>query len=1340
MPFFINKIEILIIVISLSVYNTIYSQSFDRIESIANLDVLSENNGVAVADFDQDSDLDIFVVAKGKDITGIEKTHSRLFRNDNNGAFTDVTSESGLTNLFPSSEFSESNPALDGVKYGASWGDYDNDGYPDLFLTYLFKVQLFHNNGDGTFTETTLDAGIDKQNNCWNTCATWFDYNNDSFLDLFVSDWEKCGYNTFYINNGDGTFENVTQEFGFEVPNRRSYLAFPFDINEDGWMDIYLTNDNTYPNELFVNNNGNGFSEQAQAYGMDNAENDMGIAIGDFNNDSFFDFYITTIISNVLLQNNGDNTFNNISEQENLDSIGWDWDTVFSDFDLDGDEDLFVVNGFNISGPQNNRFFKNMLIEGSGGFIDYSEDSNLLAETMSVGSTCFDYDNDGDLDILVTNNDRDSYFYENKTINFNESHNYNWLKIDLEGTISNRDAIGTIITLETNNGSLKRYYNGIGFLSQNLQPVHFGLGEETSINEIKIKWPSGLIETFQNFESNTILKFTEGQGYETISTQPSEKILGCTDPNSCTYNPEATLDDNSCEYLSSGILTGPNQSGFNQIETYTYTIAQNSTAFWTVENGEILTGQGTYQITVKWNLEETGIITVKEINDICESTVTEMVVALFTNQVSENISVARIWNEALLEAIRNDFARPNVHSRNLFHTSIALFDSWAIYDENARPYLIGNQIQNFSSDLQNFEPLKPKLESQEEAMSYAAYRLLNHRFQNSPGAEKSLERFDLIMDQLGYDSSFTSVEYENGNAAALGNYIAKTIIEYGFGDGSNETIDYEYTYYQPANEPLDLIGLSETVGITDPNRWQPLKFSTFVDQSGNLIEESTPRFLGPEWGNVSGFALDNQTPTVYNREGHNYNVFNDPGTPPQLNVDTNDESSDLYKWNFSLVSIWSSHLDPEDEVLWDISPKTIGNINFESFPESFSGHQNFYKEIEGGDISAGHSLNPETGSPYEPQIVPRADYARVLAEFWADGPDSETPPGHWFTILNYVNDHPLFVRKFNGTGETLSPLEWDVKAYFILGGTMHDAAISAWSIKGWYDYIRPISAIRYMCELGQSSDENLPNYHVGGIKLKEGFIELIDENDPLSGLNNENVGKVKLYAWRGHNNIVNATTDVAGVGWILAKDWWPYQRPSFVTPPFAGFVSGHSTFSRAAAEAMTLMTGNAFFPGGMGEFIAKKDEFLVFEKGPSVDVVLQWATYYDASDQTSLSRIWGGIHPPADDIPGRIIGEKIGKDAFNFAIPYFSPLVDENGSEIIVYPNPVVNGVTHIINTNSSDNFLLFDLLGRNIPITKQSYNENNTTTTLQLPEDLSNSIYILKVNQKTKLIAVKQK
>ena len=179
-----------------------------------------------------------------------------------------------------------------------------------------------------------------------------------------------------------------------------------------------------------------------------------------------------------------------------------------------------------------------------------------------------------------------------------------------------------------------------------------------------------------------------------------------------------------------------------------------------------------------------------------------------------------------------------------------------------------------------------------------------------------------------------------------------------------------------------------------------------------------------------------------------------------------------------------------------------------------------------------------------------------------------------------------------------------------------------------------------MCDNGQSSEPGSLSYHVDGINLHPGYIELVTDETTVAGgihahLGSFNVGKIAVNAWRGPNYIDNPDTDTAGVGWILCEDWWPYQRPSFVTPPFAGYVSGHSTFSRAAAEVMTLVTGDAFFPGGMGAFVAPQNEFLVFEEGPSVDITLQWATYADASDETSLSRIYGGIHPTADDIPGR---------------------------------------------------------------------------------------------------------
>lgn len=599
------------------------------------------------------------------------------------------------------------------------------------------------------------------------------------------------------------------------------------------------------------------------------------------------------------------------------------------------------------------------------------------------------------------------------------------------------------------------------------------------------------------------------------------------------------------------------------------------------------------------------------------------IISLTFIQLKAQHSAARQWNEIVLQAIRNDFARPTVHARNLFHTSIAMYDAWAAYDEQAQPYFLGNSIGNFTCPFEGIETIGTIKSDQEEAMSYAAYRIIKHRFRLSPRGAATFQLADSLFQALGYDQNFTSTDYSKNEPAALGNYIAEQLIEFGLQDGSNEAQDYANQYYQRANGPLNPTESGNRF-LFDPNRWQPLSLDVAFDQAGNPVPAGAIPFLSPEWGNVTPFALQDEDLTIYSRRGNDYYVYHDPGAPCYIDPTAEDTSNDEYKWNFSLVSVWAAHLDTADQVMWDISPASIGNIAIEDYPRTIEGLRDFYHFFEGGDISEGYTINPITREPYRPQIVPRADYARVLAEFWADGPDSETPPGHWYTILNYVNDQPALEKRFNGQGELLDDLEWDVKAYFVLGGAVHDAAIAAWGIKGWYDYIRPISAIRYMGINGQSSDTTSRYYSPSGFPIVEGYIELIESGDSLAGINNEHVGKIKLYTWRGPEYINDAESDIAGVGWIRAEDWWPYQQPTFVTPPFAGYVSGHSTFSRAAAEVLTLLTGDVYFPNGIGIFKIGQNEFLKFEQGPSVDMELQWATYRDASDQCSLSRIWGG--------------------------------------------------------------------------------------------------------------------
>ncbi len=601
-------------------------------------------------------------------------------------------------------------------------------------------------------------------------------------------------------------------------------------------------------------------------------------------------------------------------------------------------------------------------------------------------------------------------------------------------------------------------------------------------------------------------------------------------------------------------------------------------------------------------------------------------------------SIARQWNEVLLEAIRNDFARPTIHARNLFHTTLAMWDVWAGYDRRASQVVHVERPRQPPAFVLDFV--------RDKAISYAAYRVLTSRFADSPGAKESLASFDALMAEHGYNTDHTSTM--GPSAAAFGNRVAASVLAFGDADNSNEEGGYDNLFYEPVNEPL-LPALPGNPDMTDPNRWQPLALEFFIDQGGNIVIGGYPDGLSPEWGTVTPWALKPQDLTIHPGDGGDYWSFHDPGPPPFLGG----VGDDYYKWGFELVVIWSSHLDPADGVMIDISPGAIGNspLPDPADPESY------YDFFMGGDSGGGWALNPVTGEPYEPQIVPRGDYGRVLAEFWADGPDSETPPGHWFTILNFVSDHPLVEKRIGGVGPIVPDLEWDVKAYLMLAGAMHDCAVAAWGTKGSYDYVRPISALRYMADRGQSSDSGGPSYHPDGITLYPGYIEVVTLASTANGERHEHLageeGKIAFRAWRGPDYINDPDTDLAGVGWILAENWWPYQRPTFVTPPFPAYPSGHSTFSRAASEVMTLFTGSEFFPGGLGEFPAPMNEFLVFEEGPSVDLVLQWATYRDASDQTSLSRLWGGIHPPADDLPGRVMGVEIGKDAYRLARRYW---------------------------------------------------------------------------------------
>lgn len=627
------------------------------------------------------------------------------------------------------------------------------------------------------------------------------------------------------------------------------------------------------------------------------------------------------------------------------------------------------------------------------------------------------------------------------------------------------------------------------------------------------------------------------------------------------------------------------------------------------------------------------------------------------------VSVPHQWVNQNLNAIRKDRARPPIHARNLFHLSSGMYDAWAAYEPNGETYFLGKELNGFVcafDGVQIPDNQTERIAAQEKAISYFAYRLIKHRYLNAPGVYLIYQSLEIQMLSLNYETNFNSTNYQIDGPAALGNYLAQKWIEYGLVDGSNESGNYASQYYQPVNPPI-LPLQSGNSSMIDPNRWQAISLPNAIDQAGNPVI-GVPPFVAPEWGNVSPFAMDAAQLSLHDRDGDTYKVYNIPADPPLLDTNVQSGLEDFLKWNHILVSVWQSHLDPNDGVMWDISPNSIGNSN--NYPQNWSEYDDFYNLIDGGDNGTGYTVNPVTGLPYQPQIVRRGDYTRVLAEFWADGLDSETPPGHWYEIYNVVRSHPVYVNQWKGVGPILSEIEYDVKAYLSLGGAMHDAAISAWSIKGWFDTPRPVSMIRYMAGKGQSTDNLLPNFHPAGLPLIPGHIELVSSGDPLAGSLNENLGKLKLFTWKGPSYITDPNTDIAGVDWILAENWWPYQRPTFVTPPFAGYVSGHSTFSNAASNVMTFITGTPYFPGGMSEFVANQNDFLEFEVGPSETIVLQWATYKDAADQCSLSRLWGGIHPPIDDIPGRKIGTIVGTEAATMADSIFS--IDLPSNSIVI--------------------------------------------------------------------------
>jgi hypothetical protein len=501
----------------------------------------SVGNGAGFLDYDNDGDEDLLIAngstwetfKNGGDLMAV------LYRNDA-GKFTDVTRQAGLDRR--------------GWGMGVCVADYDNDGYRDFYVTAYGSSALYKNNRNGTFREVSETAGV--RDTRWSTGCSFGDYDRDGNLDLYVANYLKLdapdnrtnapgcqtqymGLNVFcgpiglqgepdalYRNNGDGTFSDVTKAAGIKDPGYYGFAAVFSDLDNDGWPDIYVANDSV-PNLLFHNNKNGTFSEMGLLSGTalggnGKAQAGMGLAVGDYDGNGFQDLFVTNFTqdSNTLYQNIGDMVFNDVSSTSGLaaPSIPYlGWGTAFADLDNDGFEDLLVAYGHIYPGIdslkagqrflQPKQVFRNM---GNGRFSEITRalGGDLLRPRSARGTAVGDYDNDGDIDAIAINlNDRPN-LYQN--VGGNKNH---WISLRLEGTKSNRDAIGARVVLRAGGKTqLREIISGGSYLSSNDLRVHFGLGDVTSIESVQVQWPGGKNEEFTNMEADRILYVREGAG------------------------------------------------------------------------------------------------------------------------------------------------------------------------------------------------------------------------------------------------------------------------------------------------------------------------------------------------------------------------------------------------------------------------------------------------------------------------------------------------------------------------------------------------------------------------------------------------------------------------------------------------------------------------------------------------------------------------------------------------------------------------------------------------------------------------------------------------------------
>ena len=445
--------------------------------------------GVSFADFDNDGWDDLtFATEEGTEI---------YFLKNNDGNFSSITLN-GISNTFKTKQ--------------VIWIDYDNDGDQDLFVTGFEGVNKFYkNDGDMNFTDVSSSIGF-FETDLFTYGVSFADMDNDGDLDAFISnrDGEADDQRNYLYRNDEGTFIDITDSAGLSMSSHLSFCSIIFDYNKDGFQDIYISNDKPDNLNILYKNNGDGtFDDVSEYSGAGIGINAMTTTIGDYNNDGWFDIYITnTPEGNELLRNNGDGTFTNVAEATatTFNSVGWG--AVFLDADLDGLLDLYVSSDFDGSvgsflssafyHQQNNETF---IIPENIGF----QEDTRKSYTNAIG----DIDNDGKPDIIVGNDIEPNFLWSNKTVNEN-----NWLKVKLEGVISNRDGIGNTIEINIGGQSQYRYtLAGEGYLSQNSFYEFFGLANATEVDYVKVTWTAtGESEIINNIAANQAITIKEGSG------------------------------------------------------------------------------------------------------------------------------------------------------------------------------------------------------------------------------------------------------------------------------------------------------------------------------------------------------------------------------------------------------------------------------------------------------------------------------------------------------------------------------------------------------------------------------------------------------------------------------------------------------------------------------------------------------------------------------------------------------------------------------------------------------------------------------------------------------------